>query len=158
MRWWLLALGVVLFGPAYAGELTRSLVKSGDWAAVEYAFAEKASARACLAIDPTVEVALRADATDAELMEGNIHWDLPAAMNGTIKVTVGADIRSLSITSNTNNIVSATIDPSGLPLLLDEMAKAGSMSVAVGETMPLKVSLAGSTVVLKAFRTCAGVR
>jgi hypothetical protein len=157
VRWRLLAAGAVLCGPTCADEFTRPVVKGGDWAAVEFAPSETASLVACLAIDPTVEVALRADAAhaDTELMVGNIHWDLPAAMEGTLKVTVGMDTRSFSITSNTNNIVSAMINPSIVPTLLDEMAKATGMRVVVGKTTPLKVSLAGSSVVLDAFRTCA---
>jgi hypothetical protein len=155
MRWWLLATAVVFAGSAYADESTRSLVKSGDWAAIEHVPAGTAASKVCLAVDATVGMALRADAASTELMVENPHWDLPAAVRWTISVAVGSDTRTLLITSNTTNTVSAAISPSVAHRLLDEMRQAASMRVVVGQTTPLKVSLAGSPVVLEAFRTCA---
>jgi hypothetical protein len=158
MRWWLLAAAIILADPAAgAGELTRPLVKSGDWAAIEHASVETAAPTMCLAIDPAAGLALRADAAGTELMVANRHWDLPEAVHWTIKVTMGSGTRSFSVTSNTTNTVSAAINPSIVPMLLDEMGRAPSMRVVVGETTPLKVSLAGSPVVLNAFRTCARI-
>jgi hypothetical protein len=105
MRWWLLATVAVLAGSANADELKRSLVKSGDWAAVEHAPAATAPPDMCLAIDPTVGLALRADAGGTELVVENPHWDWPAVVRWTIKVTVGPETRTFSITSNTTNRV-----------------------------------------------------
>jgi hypothetical protein len=155
MRWWLLPTAVVFAGPAYADELARSLVKSGDWAAIEYAPAETASPNVCLAVDATAGMALRADPAGTELVVENPHWDLPAVVRWTMKVTVGSNTRTLLITRNTTNTVSAPIDPPVLHMLFDEMAMAAGMRVVVGETTPLKVSLAGSPAVLNAFRICA---
>lgn len=155
MRCWLPLAAVLLAGPVYADALMRPVAKGGDWAAAERAPTKGAPANVCLAIDATVGMAFQADATGTVLEVQNPHWDLPATSDWTIKITVGSDVRVLPVTSNTTNIVAANITPAVLSALLDEMEKAPSMRVVVGRTTPLTVSLAGSAVVLNAFRTCA---
>ncbi len=157
MWWWLSAMVFALIKPAYADDSTRSLAKGGDWAAVEHMDGTSARSHVCLAIDPTVEMALRADASGTKLVVGNRHWDLPSGVNWVVKITFKSNTLSLPVTMNTNKTVSAAIDPPALRTLLGEMTKTDTMRIVVGETTPLKVSLRGSAVVLDAFRMCAGI-
>jgi hypothetical protein len=157
MRWWVLVAALVFAGPAEAGEITQSLARGGDWAAV----AQRAPGApvACIAIDPVVRLALRADADGAWLMVQNRHWDLPANRAGTIRIALGGQMLSFPITGylNDNNTASARLGPADLAALLVAMRQAASMRVVVGQTRPLTVSLADSGAVLDAFRHCARI-
>jgi hypothetical protein len=154
MRWWVLAAAVTLVEPGHAAERARSLVKSGDWAAVERAGADSGFSKICLAIDATAGVAFQADTAGIQFLVGNPHWDLPETVNLEVKVVTDQETKSFPITSNTTNIVSAKLDPSMLASLLADMEKTTSMLVTVGEIARLQTSLAGSTVVLNAFMAC----
>ena len=87
----------------------------------------------------------------------NNKWSLPNNVQGSILVTIGTTITTLAITDSDNDAVDAVLDGASIPPLLDAMAKASSMEVKVGKDQPFAVSLAGSTVVLNAFRTCSGI-
>ena len=157
MRWWMLVAALAFAGQAQAEEVTRSLAKGGDWASVVHMAA--GAPVACIAIDPVVGLALRADADGVSLMVQNLHWDFPAHQAGTIRVMLGAQTRSFPIAGylNDNNTVSARLAPADLAALLDAMGQVASMPVVVGQTRPLIVSLAGSAAVLDAFRRCARI-
>ncbi len=157
MRWCILAAALVLAGQAGAETLRRPLARGGDWAAIAHMAAGVPVA--CIAIDPTVGLALRADAGGVTLMVQNLHWDFPARQGGTIRVMLGDDTRSFPVTDilNNNNTVAARVAPADAAALLGAMAKAATMRVVVGQTTPLTVSLAGSAPVLDAFRRCARI-
>ncbi len=157
MRWWILAAALALAGRVEAEGLGRPLAKGGDWAAIAHVAAGVPVA--CIAIDPTVGLALRADAAGITLMVQNLHWDFPARQGGTIRVTLGTDTRSFPITGtlNDNDTVAARLTAPDAAALLGAMAKVAAMRVVVGQTMPLTVSMAGSAAVLDAFRRCARI-
>jgi hypothetical protein len=54
-------------------------------------------------------------------------------------------------------MISAVVDTPSIQPMLDAMAKASAMSVTAGKAAPISVSLLGSSKVLNAFRTCAGI-
>lgn len=158
MRWWMIVVAALAFaGQAEAEESMRALARGGDWAAVEHTAAGVRVA--CIAIDPVVGVALRADAGGVWLMVQNLHWDLPANQAGGIRVDVGAQTLSFAITGvlNDNNTASARVSSADLTALLDAMRRASWMRVVVRQMRPLAVSLAGSSPVIDVFRRCARV-
>src|ERR1700754_2904442 len=93
MRWWVLATAVTLVEPGHADERARSLVKSGDWAAVERTSVDTGFSKVCLAIDATAGVALQSDGAGTELLVENPHWDLPETVNLEVKVVTGQETK-----------------------------------------------------------------
>jgi hypothetical protein len=159
MRIWCLiaALATAVTTAAYADEQTETTAESGAWAAVEHSPSETAAPDLCVAFNADSDVALRSDGLTTTFRVINKSWSLPDSITGSIELTIGTDTRSLEITANDSNMVEVTLEDADLPKLLDEMAKASSMDVKVGKDNPLAVSLAGSTIVLNSFRTCAGI-
>ena len=87
----------------------------------------------------------------------NEKWSLPAGVHGDIDVSVGAWKVTLDIIDNTATMVTAKIQVGDVVPMFSAMDKAGSMAVKVGNSPPETISLAGSTRVTDAFRTCAGI-
>jgi len=159
MHRWLLSLPILvgLTSLAQADEQMQVAAQSGNWAAMTHSPSETSAPDLCVAFNPISKVALRSDGTTTSIRIINESWSLPASVQGTIVVVAGSDTQSLDITSNSNDWVEADIDPPSVQPLLDAMAKESAMMITVGKAKPLAVSLAGSTVVLNAFRTCANI-
>jgi hypothetical protein len=108
-------------------------------------------------MNPQTGFTFRADRDSVEVRVVNSAWSLPSDVQGTITVTVPGWHATFDITSNTSDMVSATIEQADLLPMFAAMDKAAAMTVAVGKAPPLTISLAGSTRVTDAFRTCAGI-
>lgn len=159
MQTWLLSLPILvgLTALAHADEQTQVTAQSGNWAAMTHSPSETSPPDLCVAFNPISKVGLRSDGTTTSIRIINESWSLPTNVQGTIIIAAGSVTQSLDITSNSNDWAEANIDPAAVQPLLDTMAKETVMSITVGKAKPLEVSLAGSTVVLNAFRTCANI-
>jgi hypothetical protein len=101
---------------------------------------------------------LRADADSVELRVLSEKWSPPTDVHGTITVLVGAWTITRDITDNTSAMVGTIMGDDDLIAMFAAMDKAGAMAVTVGKAPPMTISLAGSTKVTDAFRTCANIK
>ena len=152
-----LALAVSCAIPALADEQLIPLAQSGSWAAVEHRPSMTDPPDVCLASVINGAMALRSDGTTVELRSGNDSWSLPDGVQGSISFTVNGNTYSFDIVSNTDTMVSADVDADKVQPILDDMAKASSLTLTIGKAKPISVSLSGSSKALNAFRTCAGI-
>jgi hypothetical protein len=152
-----LALAVSCAIPALADEQLIPLAQSGSWAAVEHRPSMMDPPDVCLASVINGAMALRSDGTTVELRSGNDSWSLPDGVQGSISFTVNGNTYSFDIVSNTDTMVSADVDADKVQPILDDMAKASSLTLTIGKAKPISVSLSGSSKALNAFRTCAGI-
>jgi hypothetical protein len=156
-----LLLGLALIGlvtsPALADEQFVPLAESGDWVAMEHRPSMLDPPDVCLAANTKATVLLRDDGTTLEIRSTNQSWSLPNGVKGNLAIAVNNNSYSFDIDYNTDSMVSATVDPNKVSLLLDDMAKAASLKLTIGKDAPISVSLDGSTKALNAFRTCAGI-
>ena len=150
-------LGIAASGVAMADEMMVPLVVSGDWAALAHRPTMLAAPDACMVGNFGKGLAFRADSETIELRMMDKKWSLPADIQGSIVVSVGAWKATLEIDSNTSNLVAAVIERDALGPMFAAMDKASSMTVTVGKAPPTVISLAGSTRATDAFRTCAGI-
>ncbi len=161
--WKFWASGVVMVGSllgaasARADDTMSMLAQSGDWIAMAHRAVITAAPDVCVAAIVSGAVAFRADADSVEIRVMDQSWSLPAGVQGDILVAVGDWKKTLSVDSNTDTMVGATLDPDDVQGLFAAMDKASGMTVAVGKGKPKTVSLAGSTKVTNAFRTCAHI-
>src|ERR1700735_5364558 len=152
-----LALAVSCAIPALADEQLIPLAQSGSWAAVEHRPSMADPPDVCLASVINGAMALRSDGSTVELRSGNDSWSLPDGVQGSISFTVNGNTYSFDIVSNTDTMVSADVDADKVQPILDDMAKASSLTLTIGKAKPISVSLSGSSKALNAFRTCAGI-
>jgi hypothetical protein len=157
LLWLTVALISAVSVPAFADEQMETTAASGSWIAGQHSPSETDPPDVCMAFNVDAGVGLRSDGVTTTLRVINDKWSLPDDVQGSILITIGAAATTLEIADNTNNMVEAVLDNANLPTLLDGMAKASSMQLKVGKDKAFSVSLAGSTVVLNAFRTCAGI-
>ncbi len=158
MRWYLgMMAALTVAGSAQAAPITRGLIESGGWSTVEQVPTAGAPPDACMIVQAYSAVALRSIGPAVDLMVANAHWDLPPAMRGAIRVTLGSGDESFPVTYTTRNTAAARIDPSALPALLHAMSQEATMRVTLFPGMPVIVPLAGFAGALPAFRHCAGL-
>lgn len=142
---------------ALADESLVPIAEKGSWIAFAHRDSMVDRPDVCAATEINSHFAIRADANDVEVRLVNETWSLPADVTGTIVIKVGADDYDLDIGSNTDKMVAAVIPQDKVVPLLDAAAKASLMTVLAGKGKPISVSLSGSSTVLNAFRTCAGI-
>lgn len=159
MRKWLLL--VAIFGgvaaPAVADELMVPLAASNTWAAAAHKSSMVDPPDVCIAIETQSHFALRADETGVQLRLSDDSWSLPSGVTGQIEVKIGGYDQSFGIDDNTDTMVNAEVSEDQTSSLLDAIAQGSSMQVIAGKSKPIIVSLIGSSTVLNAFRTCAGI-
>jgi hypothetical protein len=148
---------LVIAGAARADEQIVPLAESGDWTAVAHHVSMTAPPDVCMAMTEQ-GLLFRADADGVALRMVNKKWSLPTDVHGSISVSVGTWKQTFEITFNTSNMVSSDVQEEDVAPMFAAMDKAGSMSVTVGSAAPTTISLAGSTRVTDAFRTCAGIK
>jgi hypothetical protein len=73
-------------------------------------------------------------------------------------ISVSDYTQTLPIDDNTASTVNAEMPDTVASDLFSKMDHASMMLVTVGKAKPINVSLAGSTRVTNAFRTCADIR
>lgn len=144
---------------ASAGEDLRPIAAQGDWIAVEHSPSEIAPPDVCAATTRAGEGAFLfwTDGISLQARVLNPSWSLPAGVQGNIGISVPGDDVSLPVTDNQSTMVVAEIGLDAFHQLVAAMDRAGSMEVTVGKAAPVAVSLSGSTVVVRAFETCAGI-
>ena len=103
------------------------------------------------------DLLFRMDSDHVEIRLSDSHWSLPSGVSGDIAVNIGPIAKAFHIAANPRIMVAAPIPSSEVTMIFDAMDKASSMLVKVGNEAPYAVSLAGSTRVTNAFRTCAGI-
>jgi hypothetical protein len=135
------------------------LAASGAWIATEHRQSMTAAPDLCLAITSVGEkgIALRADSSGVELRVLDNKWSLPTDVSGNITVKVKDWEKTFSIEENTSSMIIIHFAAEDILELFENMDKAGSMTISVGHEKPFPGSLAGSTTVTNAFRTCAGI-
>ena len=144
--------------PAVADDNLRVIAQSGDWAAIAHSSSLIAAPDMCGALTSSGALLFRADGDTIEIRVSDKDWSLPANVEGMISLTVG-DWRGVwPVSSNNSNQVSGIVTPEDAVAMFGAMDKAGTMTVAVGKAKPRTISLAGSTKVTNAFRTCAGIK
>lgn len=152
------ALSTFMFSlTAAADEQMRLLTQSGAWVTMAHSETMLSHPDMCLTMNTQNSVAFRAAEEGVELRVMNENWTLPMHVSGDIHVAVGKISRDVHITSNTDSMVSGSIDSNDVEPLFGEMDKQATMTLIVGKSKPLIVSLSGSTVATNAFRTCAGI-
>jgi hypothetical protein len=144
--------------PAAADEQMTPLAVSGAWMAVAHSDTITDPPDVCLAIEPSAKFAIRADDTDVEFRLGNDSWSLPAGVTGTLELDVNGHKYAIDISGNTSTMVDAPVADGQLLKIVTDMNTANSMTVIAGTASPVQVSLNGSTTVLTAFLTCAGIQ
>jgi hypothetical protein len=142
---------------ARADEQMDPLAEDGDWIALAHRTSETANVDLCMAADRSATLMLRSDGTTTELRSSNDTWSLPSGVQGTLKVNVSNDDYTFDISGNTDTVVTSIVDSTKLTNLLDDMEKADILQLTIGNNAPIIVSLSGSTKVINAFRTCAGI-
>jgi hypothetical protein len=146
---------------AHADEQMQTLAVSGNWVAVAHRADMIAAPDVCGAMttNPSTgrELLFRMDLDGMQIRVADEKWSLPANVSGDIAVNIGPIAKAFHIDSNTSSMVSAPIPASEVTMIFDAMDKASGMLVKVGNEAPYAVSLAGSTRVTNAFRTCAGI-
>ncbi|GAB0119658.1 hypothetical protein [Acidisoma sp. 7E03] len=153
---WLTALLLLRIGPADAQALRHPLAQAGSWAVVVQDPAAGVLG-GCMIVAPAAAVAIRSDARGYALMVANAHWDLPKAMQGTLRLTLGAQQAAFPVVRASANTALAPIDAASLPSLLAAMLQASALTVTIFPGMPVHVPLSGFATVLPAFRHCAGM-
>ncbi len=143
--------------PTLANETMRSLAMSGDWGAMVDRPTELAPPDVCMAINPRAHFLLRQGDDQFELRVADETWSLPAHATGKLRVQSGAYDKSFDSEVLDATLVGATIDTDLIPALLDALSGGDYAMVTVGKEAPRKVSLSGTSKVLNAFRTCAGI-
>lgn len=143
--------------PAFADEQVVTTVVSGTWYAAVHTPSMTAPPDVCMAANPPSGFGLRADMTGVVVWVVNDTWSLPMDVVGAVQVSLPGWQALLDIKGNTSTMVTATINQGDLLPMFAAMDKASVMTVTVGKARPFTVSLAGSTRVTDAFRTCAGI-
>jgi hypothetical protein len=151
-------LAVLASAPAGADEGLYPLAAGGDWVAVAHKDSLVAPPDVCVALALGGKVGFRADANYFQIRVMDNSWSLPPNVEGTVTISVGQWKQELDIDDNTANTVNITTTEPDISDLFDAMDKAITMTVTVGKAPPFNVSLAGSTRVTNAFRTCAGMQ
>lgn len=153
-----LILGMAAIGPlaAAAQAVRHPLAQAGAWAVVAQDAAVGLPA-ACMIVAPAAAVAIRHDAKGYALMVANAHWDLPQAMPGSLRLTLGAQRLVFPASRASANTALAPIDAAALSSLLAAMRQAPVMTLTLFPGMPVHVPLSGFAAVLPAFRRCAGM-
>jgi hypothetical protein len=148
---------LVASGSASADEQVTTLADSGEWAAVAHRGSVVGAPDVCIAGNMAQGFLFRTSSEEFEVRVYNVNWSLPANVSGSIAIRAGAWAKDISITGNTDNMVTAQMVQTDLIDLLSAMDKLSTLSVSVGKAKPIAVSLAGSARVTNAFRTCAGI-
>lgn len=152
------AVSFVLFaGSAAADEQMVPLAQSGDWAAIAHRPSMTAVPDVCVAINVRSRVAFWSDGGTVEIRISDSKWSLPTHVDGSIEIVIGDWKTIQTISGNEASMVTAVLDEDTYPAMFAAMDKASSMAVTVGKAKPINVSLAGSSRVTNAFRTCAGI-
>lgn len=138
----------------------RPIAQSGDWIALEHrpSITEAPDVCVAMAVSAGPVFAFRASLEGLEARVSNKKWSLPTEVKGTLTLSAGKFTKTVDIATNTSDTVSADIGPDETDEMFGAMDNASSMTVKVGKDAPFKVSLAGSTRVTNAFRTCAGLK
>jgi hypothetical protein len=147
-----------LLAPAHAQERMVPLAINGDWGTLAHQAGLLSRPDMCLTGNMSKGFMIRADRTNLQIRMNDQRWSLPTGVEGTITIVVGDWKHTFEIDDNTAVEVNAEIARTDLIQLLDAMDKASMLFVVVGNAKPVSVSLAGSTIVTNAFRTCAGLR
>jgi hypothetical protein len=144
-------------GSAQAQERIVPIVRSGEWEASMYQPSMIAPPTVCVVYNYVAGFILRVDAMTFQMRVTDHRWSLPADVSGPVVAKVGAFVLNEEIWGNTADTVHALLAERDLVQLLDAMDKGAVMTVKVGNATPFSVSLAGSTRVTNAFRTCANL-
>jgi hypothetical protein len=142
---------------AVADERLVPLAQSGDWIAVSHKASITAPPDVCIAFNQRAGIAFRSDGNTFEFRVINDKWSLPASVEGSVVIVIGDWKLTLDISDNTDNSISADVEPAEVLTLLAAMDKASTMTVTAGKAKPIVASLTGSSKVANAFRTCAGI-
>ncbi len=157
-----LIVAVALLAPGAVAQASGALLplaQQGDWIALAHHPSMIAPPDVCIATTPTSHGAFLfwTDGASLEARILNNSWSLPSNVTGNIEIKVpGADV-TLPVSANTNTVVGAEIGLHAFRKLVAAMNDADSMTVTVGKAAPTSVSLNGSTVVMRAFETCADI-
>jgi hypothetical protein len=156
---------ILIFGNtarhANADEQLTPLAQAGDWTAVAHRSSMLSPPDVCMAgnqINPSQALLFRVAAEGNEVRVADRRWTLPAEVKGTIKIVVGNWTKQFDVESNTDDMIDASVSQEDLLAMLHEMDNASNMTIIVGNTKPMMVSLVGSTTVTNAFLTCAGIK
>lgn len=144
---------------AQADEQLTPLAAEGEWAAVSHSDSITDPPDVCMALDASKGFGIRVDNTgDLEFRLANPSWSLPSDVTGSLAFAVNGHNYSIDITGNTSNAVSASVTQDQLIPIITDMEKATSMSVKAGSASQIQIPLDGTTAVLTAFLTCAGIQ
>jgi hypothetical protein len=152
-----LAVGV-LASPVFAQEQIVPLAVSGQWMAMARKENVVAPPDVCMVVNSSAGVGFRADRLNVEFRVIDKSWSLPAAVKGSILISLPGYEKEFPIFDNDATMISVLLGRDGAEQLIDVMDKAGTMTVRVGKAAPKSISLAGSTIATNAFRTCARLR
>ena len=128
---------------------------SGNWVAAS--FNDGTDTKICVAGSADKRLLFRADANDLEVRTADDSWSLSAGLTGEMKVKVGNVEKVAQMQTFNATTLAGIMQPSDVSQLMDAMDKAPSALVTFGSKKTISVSLMGSTRVMNAFRTCAGV-
>lgn len=158
--WVAVAFSLLIAGAANADEQMRPLAISGQWVAMAHHASMTAAPDMCMVVHMQSHVGFRRsdDSEDVEFRAWNDGWSLPAGVEGSMTLQVGAVSKTYGINSNTDTMVAVVVPNDDVLAVFAAMDKAASMSVTIGKTKTTIVSLSGSTKATNAFRTCAGIR
>jgi hypothetical protein len=146
---------------AWADENIVPLAENGSWNAMAHHPSMLAPPDVCVAtsqVNESQNFIFRASVTGNEIRLVDRRWTLPTGVEGTIKIAVGAWTGAFDVSANTADMVDAEISKEDLLAMLTAMDKSSTMTVIIGKTKPIGVSLSGSTTVTNAFLTCAGIK
>jgi hypothetical protein len=133
---------------ANADEGMVPLAQGGNWAALAYHSSMLAPPDVCVVvnkINPSQMLLFRADEDEIEVRVVDEQWQLPASVAGAIKVTVGEWSGTFDVSHNSDRREDADLSKADLSAMVSAMDKAGSMTVNVGDTKAIVISLTGST-------------
>ena len=150
-------MAVFVSASAMADESMRPIARSGDWIAFAHSETMIAKPDVCVAASMPSGVALRSGEDEIQLRVVDQKWSLPTGVSGSVTISVGVWSKSIDIDDNTDTTISVVLPPDIYAPMFEAMDKASTMLVTVGKAKPINVSLAGSTKVTNAFRTCAGI-
>jgi hypothetical protein len=142
---------------AAADEQMVPLAQSGEWVAMAHKVSMTATPDVCIAVNPRAGIALRGDGDTVEFRVFDKKWSLPNSVQGNVLISIAGWSVTLAISANSDDSVTAELDPTEILSLLTNMDKSAAMSVTVGKAKPIPVSLAGSSKAANAFRVCAGL-
>lgn len=154
---WAMTIAILISGGAKAEEQMRTLARSGAWVAMAHQESITAPPDICLVMTPMQHgvLAFRHSDTGTEFRISNEQWSLPSDAKGQIKMTVGTILRDYQVSDNTDQTVSIDIPDEDVAPLFSAMDKERTLTVAIGKSPPVSVSLSGSAKATNAFRTCS---